>query len=102
MVKDININEDFELEILNGDFKVDESDKNHIQLIIRTYLGAWKEFPRVGCGIDYYMASSGQETILKRNIAVQLAADNYKVLSIGLARQSDNNIIIDPKAERLK
>jgi hypothetical protein len=101
MVRDITIDEDFEVKFLNGDFMVEDSDKNHIQLIIRTYLGAWKEFPLVGCGIDYYIASSGQESILKRNINVQLTADNYRVLTITVGRSSDGNITIDPKAERI-
>ena len=44
-VKDIKLDDDFDLVIENGDFKVSSSDMQHIQLICITDLGHWKQFP---------------------------------------------------------
>jgi hypothetical protein len=71
-----------DLLIQNGDFVISDSDKNHIYLILKTVLGDWKQYPLVGCGLDYYQASSGMEQIIQRNMTVQLTADGYKVISI--------------------
>lgn len=81
MVKDI-ILEDFDLVIENGDFKVADSDMQHIELICITDLGHWKEYPLLGVGIEKYISSSGQMDALKRSINIQLASDGYKVSQI--------------------
>jgi lipoprotein-releasing system permease protein len=51
-VKDITLDDNFDLIIENGDFKVSDSDMQHIQLICITNLGHWKQFPLVGVGIE--------------------------------------------------
>lgn len=83
-VKDIDLTDDLELKIIDGDFKVSESDQNHILLIVKAYLGAFKQFPLVGVGVDLFIASTGQQQILRRNIAVQLEADNYGDILVGV------------------
>ena len=101
-VQDILLNESFEIEFKDGDFKIGDSDKNHIALIIRTAVGNWKEFPLVGVGIDYYLASSGNESLLKRNISVQLGADNYKVKKLQMETTSNTEITYSIDAERIQ
>ena len=75
--KGIDLTEDLELKIVDGDFKVSYSDQNHIWLIIKAYLGAFKQFPLVGVGVDYYLSSAGKKQELKRNISVQIDADGF-------------------------
>lgn len=81
-IKDIIIDDNFDLIIENGDFKVSESDQQHIQLICITAIGSFKNAPLMGVGIEQYISSSGQSESLKRAISVQLAADGYKVNEI--------------------
>ena len=81
-VKDIILDDDFDLIIENGDFKVSESDMQHIQLICITDLGHWKNAPLLGVGIEKYISSSGQTDALKRSINIQLSADGYRVNEI--------------------
>lgn len=76
-VKDILLDDSNDLIIQNGDFKVGESDPQHIQLIIESYIGSWKQFPLLGVGISFYKNSSGQSLALKRSIAIQLETDGY-------------------------
>lgn len=89
-VKDIMLDDDYDLLIAGGDFVVNESDQQSIILIMNTYVGAWKQFPTCGLGISQYRASSGQAQILKRNIAVQLAADGFTVNDVVLKIGADD------------
>ena len=89
LVQDIGLTETFEIVIKDGDFFVEDSDQNHVGLILKTYLGNWKEYPLVGIGIDYYIASSGNAQIIKRNITVQLNNDGYKVNEIKIDTTTD-------------
>jgi len=98
-VKDITLDDNFDLIIENGDFKVSDSDMQHIQLICITNLGHWKQFPLLGVGIEQYIASSGQTDALKRAINVQLAADGYKVNDI-LVQGTNENFTYSIDAER--
>ena len=97
-VKDIAIDDELELVIKDGDFQIVESDTTHIELILRAHLGAFKQFPLVGMGIDDELASSGRQQIIKRNMGVQLNNDGYKVKEILLSNNAE--YFID--AERVK
>jgi len=88
-VKDIILDDDLDLKIVNGDFVINESDQQSIELILNSFPGAWKEFPTCGIGIKQYQASSGQSLNLKRNISVQLEADGFKVNGVNV---KPNNI----------
>ena len=92
--KDIDLTDDLELRIEDGDFKVSESDQNHILLIVKTYLGAFKQYPLVGVGVDYFLSSSGQQQVLRRNITVQLKADSFTSVEIDA---NDNTYAINAK-----
>lgn len=103
MAKDISINIEGDADLLfaNGDFKISESDQQDVVLIINTHVGHWKGSPTIGVGIKQYLASSGKGAELKRSIAVQLAADNFKVNSVNLTEGADGFFEYDIDAERL-
>jgi len=84
-VKDILIDDDYDLIIENGDFKIGYSDMQHIELICITDLGHWKQSPLLGVGIEKYISSSGQQEALKRAIKIQLSSDGYIVKDILLS-----------------
>ncbi len=98
-VKDITLDDTLDLLIDNGDFKISDSDMQHIQLICITDLGHWKQFPLLGVGIEKYIASSAQTDALKRSINIQLAADGYKVNDI-LVQGTNENFTYSIDAER--
>lgn len=97
MVKDIELSDELDLSIKNGDFVISESDQTHVIALIKSNRGAFKEFPLLGVGIDNYIASSGTNLVLKRNMTVQLESDGYKVNEIDIL--NDFNFSID--AERI-
>jgi hypothetical protein len=98
-VKDITLDDNFDLIIENGDFKVSDSDMQHIQLICITDVGHWKQSPLLGVGIEKYISSSGQTDALKRAINIQLASDGYKVNDI-LVKGTNENFTYSIDAER--
>jgi hypothetical protein len=89
-VKDIILDENLDLVIENGDFKISNSDMQHIELICLTDVGHWKQFPLLGVGIQKYIASSGQQDVLKRAINIQLASDGYKVNQIMISGTNED------------
>ncbi len=92
MVKDIDLETDLDLKIVNGDFAISDSDQNHVINILKAYVGGYKQFPLVGVGIDYYLASAGTQQVIKRNITVQMESDGYKVNKIEVLGQSKYSI----------
>jgi hypothetical protein len=93
-VQDILLNlvdGDFDLEIKNGDFVVGPSDPQHVELILKTYLGNWEQFILLGVGIDLYQASSGMQGILKRNTTIQLDTDGYQTDGVTLQYDAYGN-----------
>ncbi len=63
----------------NGDFLLGESDQQHIQDIVESFPGWWKEYILLGVGIRSYNGSSGREQEIQTNIALQLRSDGYQV-----------------------
>lgn len=88
MVQDILLDEDADLEIDNGDFKVGPSDEQHLMLIVNLAEGSIKQFPLMGVGINYYSGSTGQAANLRRNITVKAEADGYRNVNTILNQDS--------------
>ena len=97
MVKDIILNDENDLQFSNGDFVINDSDQQHVLLILNTNQGSWKQYPLVGVGIRKYLNSSGQSQVLRRSIAVQLEADGYNVNDVIV----QNNDVYSIDANRL-
>lgn len=93
IVKDIRIDTAFNILTTNGDFLVNDSDEDHVNLILNSYLGAYKEYPLVGLGIINYQSSSTNPQIIIRDMTVQLNADGYQVNKI--TNQPDFKFFID-------
>lgn len=100
MVKDIILDENADLLIKNGDFVVDFSDLQHIELIVNFAEGALKQFPTQGVGIWAYSGSSGMARDLQRKINVKLDADGYHNIKVLLAQDSDGVFQYDITADR--
>lgn len=98
-MKDIKIVNN-ELSLLNGDFMAAESDQQHIEDIIGSFIGEWKEFPYIGVGVEDYINSTGEEQELARQIKLQLQADGYSAENAKIKRDQHGNLIIEPNAVR--
>lgn len=90
VAKDI-ILENNDLLIEKGDFIIAESIAQHIELIIDSYIGHWKQYPLCGVGVDLFQKSSGQQLALKRAISLQLEADGMTEINV----TSSSNELLD-------
>jgi len=71
-------NNDLAIDPSAGDFFIGDSDTQHVQDIINSWAGWWKEFPTIGVGIKRYLGASGGIQIVKRAIKIQLKSDGYR------------------------
>ncbi len=92
--KDIMLDENNRLIIVNGDYKVDYSDGQHTKLLLFTTPGAWRQYPLAGVGIRRAInAKNPAGTLsLRRDILMQLTADGMRVKKLGL---SNGKLLID-------
>jgi len=89
-MKDILIKDD-DLLIFKGDFYVDESDAQQVELILKSKQGEWKEAPQVGADIS--RAQNGAiDRSLYRDIRVQLEADGFSVKNLDI---NENGVSIN-------
>lgn len=95
---DIQVDDDFDLLIKDGDFVVAPSDKHNQTLIIISSKGAFRFAPMIGVNIYSYLNSTGQIDAIKRDIQEQLTLDGYRVDSIEFTQ--DNQIKINAKRIR--
>lgn len=82
-MKDILLEND-DLQVVNGDFFVGDSQNQSVEWLLKTMQGEWKQHPEAGCGLS--KAQNGViDRFLNRNIRVQLQADGFFVekLNIG-------------------
>ena len=91
MITDVIYNE--VASINNGDWIVRESEQVHIEDILLTNKGEYKQFPLIGVGaLNFLNSTIGVDTIKKR-VSVQLEYDNFVVDNISLLRDGSLQII---------
>lgn len=98
LVEDVpdTILEDVRVE--NGDFKVFNSDQQHVQHILKANPGQYYQHPLVGLGIALYKSASLSPQRLKQLIKTQLKADDYSTKVVEVS----DDFIVNIDAERLK
>jgi hypothetical protein len=98
LVEDVpnSIKEDLIIE--NGDFKVFNSDQQHIQHILKANPGQYYQSPLVGLGIGTKRSASLSPAALRQLIKTQLKADDYQTNVIEVSE----DFIVNIDASRLK
>ncbi len=84
-MKDIALDEDGDLKIVDGDLVIEESDQQHVMDIFNSFQGEFKEFPLVGFGATKYVKGIASESEFKRNLKVQLENDVFVNPKINLS-----------------
>jgi hypothetical protein len=90
---DLLLNEDNDLDIVDGDFVVGDETQQQINSILEAQQGHFKQSPLLGVGIRQ-MLNGGLKGELKRNIQLQLESDGIAISSIKL---KDGELKIDIK-----
>lgn len=90
MANDILIDNTGDLNILNGDFNVGYSDEQHIEHVLLTSKGHYKQNPLIGVGIENYInapLSLITKQTIEREISLQLKYD--KATNIEVSYNND-------------
>ena len=95
---DILLTQESELQELNGDFLTGDCSNNYIYYITASNLGAYKQFPLVGIGINSYLNSGGNRQLLESSIIRQLKNDIFSTPGVDLSDFPDtvkiNNVVV--------
>lgn len=75
MAKDIILTEHNDLQILNGDFVISESDMQEIGLILQSSQGEFKNEPLIGANLTTMIRGVENKEKIQRHISVQLELD---------------------------
>lgn len=81
MVKDINT----KAPIINGDWNIDYSDDQHLEHILMSHLGDFKNAPWIGIGIQDFLSAPMTGVTrqkLEREIKLHVTADGGKTTNI--------------------
>lgn len=95
---DIITDENGDIQIVNGDIKIGESDSQHIEHIMIAGKGQFRQFPLIGVGIQNMINGTPNRQLLRQTIQLQLESDGYNVRAITISPTNALNINID--AER--
>lgn len=90
MAQDILIGDDMDLIIENGDIKLGLSDYQHVNNLMLSNKGEYKQYPILGIGIQKYQNCIIDKTI-EQEIKLQLEIDGVKQKDVKL---NDNGIMI--------
>lgn len=79
MAKDILLNEIDDLQILNGDFAIGESELQDVGIILRLRQGELKSDPILGANLQHFMKSKYDRVSLEKRVKIHLERDgkNY-------------------------
>lgn len=92
------ITQDGDLEILDGDLKVDFGDHQNIEHILRANPGDYVETPLLGVAVTKSLNGPRGVRILEKEIRSQLKGDGFKVDGVELS----SNEKITVNAKRIK
>lgn len=84
---DILLNDVYEFEIENGDFKTGESQAQDVRLLMDTSKGDWTENDQVGIGLIRW-TNGNLDARLEREIQLQFDAAGFTDLSIDIENQT--------------
>ena len=81
---DFSMNDDYHLKIQNGDFVLENSELQQSQVIVDVEKGEIRQFPLLGVGIQNYLGSSLDKTIIYNHIANELKSDDLEAISMSV------------------
>lgn len=91
MPTDLLLDSNSDILIANGDFVIGESTKQHQLSLLVGNKGEYKQYPKVGVGINGYLLDENEQDML-REIRSQFESDGMTVKKTVL---KDSELIID-------
>ncbi len=94
-MEDFKLDESKDLAFKNGDFLIENTDQQNIELLLLSHKGSFKEHPILGVGITDYLKSPEiiSRLRLENEISNQLEYDNFIIKDVDV--NNLENIHID-------
>lgn len=90
-MKDILLNKENDLEVINGDFVTGDSSGQNQKLLLLTDKGEWKQNPTVGVGVEGFLLDEDVDGLF-REIRAQFTSDGMKVKAMNVLESGKLNI----------
>ena len=90
-MKDILLDKENGIKILQGDFDVGESEIQEVGLILVSTQGEWKLSPILGPNLYRYIKSKASKTEIDSQVRIHLAIDNKDYKSLKNKIQTEIN-----------
>jgi len=97
--QDFELTDDMTIE--NGDFKIIESDQQHIEHIVTAAPGNFYEYPTLGVNSKQLLNSTETQARIRQIISEELEKDDFVVKDI-LLEKTEDSTIIEVDADRRK
>ena len=97
--QDIQLDNNHDLVVVDGDFVSELSDDRHVNMIIISAKGNFRFAPFLGVDISAFLNAVGQADFLTREIQDNLQIDGYAVNSVGYGSNGEK-ININAKRTR--
>lgn len=75
MAKDILIDENNKIQILNGDFSIGESELQEVIIILQLRQGELKSDPILGANIQHFIKSKYDRVAIEKRVKINLERD---------------------------
>lgn len=92
MVNDILLDEDDDLQIVNGDLVIGPSEEQEVGLILRTNQGDWRASPLTGFGVARRARNEVSSSEFERELDTQLRLDGFNDTQVRLTEQGELSI----------
>lgn len=83
----------------NNDVEWFASDMQHVEDIIQSSPGSYKENPSMGVAINNFLNSSGAEVEVKRKVMIELQGDLYQCNNPLVSYDQEGTLTINPNLE---
>ncbi|MBB4807464.1 hypothetical protein HNP38_002770 [Chryseobacterium defluvii] len=81
---DILLNEENDISIVNGDFKIGESEQQEIESILIAFKGEFKNTPLLGAEIPRMLKARNTRQGITREIGEQLKYDGFRNIDFNI------------------
>lgn len=78
---DIELQQNYDLLIMNGDFSVCENLNQQVACLLEAVKGDYRQHPNIGVGLSSYLLDEGFDT-LNRELRLQAKLEQLKVVSL--------------------
>ncbi len=93
--QDLQLDNEGDLLIENGDFVIAESDEQHVTHLLQAVKGDYKQFPTTGCNLIDFIKKGESAKKIEHEITTQLKADGYKLTELLLDSDGNFNLEFD-------